>query len=247
MAKTFPGFSSKMPAFFRALKKNNTREWFAPRKELFENHVRAPMIELVTQINEDLKKFALDNAVADPTRAIYRLYRDTRFSKDKTPYKTHIAATFPRRSLPKHAGAGFYFAVSHESVEVAGGMYMPGPEELTAVRRAITTDSKRFLKLVGEKSLVKKLGPLRGEKLKRLPKGFEQAPAAVSEFLKHKQLYFYATLDAKLALSPRLRREVVGRFEVMADVLGWLNDVLLTASQGTEEDQPRAKRPDPMW
>jgi uncharacterized protein (TIGR02453 family) len=247
MARTFPGFSSKMPAFFRGLKKNNAREWFTPRKELFETAVRAPMIELVGQINEDLKKFALDNSVADPKRSIYRLYRDTRFSKDKTPYKTHIGATFPRRGLPKHGGAGYYFGVSHESVEVAGGMYMPGTEELIAVRRAIAADSKRFLKLIEDRSLVKKVGPLRGEKLKRLPRGFEQAPAAVGEVLKHKQLYFYVTLDPKLALSSRLRRAVVERFAAMADVLEWFNDVLLTAAQGTGEDEPRAKRPDPMW
>ena len=108
MAKTFAGFSKKMPAFFRGLERNNTREWFAPRKELFEAEVRGPMVELVGLVNEDLKKFAIDNAVTDPKRAIYRLYRDTRFSKDKTPYKSHIGATFPRRGLPKHAGAGFY-------------------------------------------------------------------------------------------------------------------------------------------
>src|SRR6266498_75079 len=99
MRKTFPGFSKKMTAFFRGLERNNTREWFASRKELFESVVRGPMIELVGSINEDLKKFAIDNVVADPKRAIYRLYRDTRFSKDKTPYKTHIGATFPRRGL----------------------------------------------------------------------------------------------------------------------------------------------------
>src|SRR4051794_13224879 len=94
MATMFPGFSKKMPAFFRQLAKNNTREWFAPRKAWYETEVRGPMIELVSLVNQDLKRFALDNAVADPKRAIYRLYRDTRFSKDKTPYKTHIGATF---------------------------------------------------------------------------------------------------------------------------------------------------------
>src|SRR4051812_33866160 len=215
MAKTFPGFSKKMPTFFRALKKNNTREWFTPRKELFEADVRAPMIELVGLINEDLKKFALDNAVADPKRAIYRPYRDTRFSKDKTPYKTHVGATFPRRGLPKHAGAGFYFGVSHERVEVAGGMYMPGPEELAAVRRAMVADAGRFLKLVGDRALVRKMGTLQGEKLKRPPKGFEDAPPGAAELLRHKALYFYVTLDPKLALSPRIRGEVVGRFRIV--------------------------------
>jgi uncharacterized protein (TIGR02453 family) len=248
MAKTFPGFSEKMPAFFRGLAKNNTREWFAPRKALFETHVRGPMIELVSLVNEDLKRFAVDNVVADPKRAIYRLYRDTRFSKDKTPYKTHIGATFPRRGLPKHAGAGFYFGVSHEHVEVAGGMYMPGPEELAAVRRAIVADSSGFLELVGDRRLVKKVGTLRGEKLKRPAKGFEEAPAAVGELLKHKQLYFYTLLDAKLALTPRLRREVVERFAAMAEVMEWFNDVLIKAArEAGDGDEARANRPEPMW
>jgi uncharacterized protein (TIGR02453 family) len=242
----FPGFSKKMPAFFRGLERNNTREWFAPRKELFETEVRGPMIELVGLVNEDLKKFAIDNVVANPAKAIYRLYRDTRFSKDKTPYKTHIGATFPRMGLPKHAGAGFYFGVSHKHVEVAGGMYMPGPEELSAVRRAMVVDSARFLKLVGAKALLRKVGVLQGEKLKRPPKGFEDG-SAVGELLKHKQLYFYATLDSKLALSPRIRREVVERFAAMAEVMQWFNDVLLAAARGTEGEEARPRRPDPMW
>src|SRR5438046_1539014 len=88
----FPGFSKKMPSFFRALEKNNTREWFTPRKELFEAEVRGPMIELVSLVNEDLKRFAVDYVVSNPAKALYRIYRDTRFSKDKTPYKTHVGA-----------------------------------------------------------------------------------------------------------------------------------------------------------
>jgi uncharacterized protein (TIGR02453 family) len=251
MATTFSGFSKKMPAFFRQLAKNNTREWFAPRKELYETEVRGPMIELVSLVNQDLKRFALDNAVADPKRAIYRLYRDTRFSKDKTPYKTHIGATFPRKGLAKHCGAGFYFSVSHEHVEVAGGMYMPQPQDLAAVRWAMVADSKRLLKLISEKQLVKRFGAMHGEKLKRLPKGFEdaaeQAPAALMELLKHKQLYFYTLLGAELALSPRLRREVVTKFELMAETLAWFNDVLLAAMQETAGEEPRARRPEPMW
>jgi uncharacterized protein (TIGR02453 family) len=246
MGKTFPGFSRKMPAFFRGLERNNTREWFAPRKELFESEVRGPMIELVGLVNEDLRRFAIDNVVTEPAKAIYRLYRDTRFSKDKTPYKTHIGATFLRRGLPKHAGAGFYFGLSHKHVEVAGGMYMPGPEELGAVRRAIAADSTQFMKLIGAKPLVRKLGPLQGEKLKRPPKGFD-ADSVVDELLKHKQLYFYATLDAKLALSPRIRREVVERFAAMAEVMEWFNAVLLAAARDSEGDEARPRRPDPMW
>src|SRR3954471_13562169 len=127
MANAFPGFSKTMPAFFRGLERDNTREWFTPRKELFEAEVRGPMVELVTLVNDDLRRFAAEHVLAQPARAIYRIYRDTRFSKDKTPYKTHVGATFARRGFPKHGGAGFYFGVSHKHVEVAGGIYMPGP------------------------------------------------------------------------------------------------------------------------
>src|SRR5882724_1818851 len=107
MPATFPGFSPKAISFFRQLAHNNRREWFQPRKDLFDNEVRAPMLELIEQINDDLRSFAADY-VTEPKKAIYRFYRDTRFSKDKSPYKTHIAATFARRGLPKNAGAGFY-------------------------------------------------------------------------------------------------------------------------------------------
>ena len=253
MPNKFKGFSKKMPAFFRSLEKNNTREWFTPRKELFESEVRAPMIELVTLINEDLKRFALHNSVATPAKAIYRLYRDTRFSKDKTPYKAHIGATFGRQSLAKHSGAGFYFGVSDKEVEVAGGMYMPEAEQLAAVRQAMISDSTRFLKLVKAPALILKMGPLVGTKLKRCPKGFENAGDDLLEYVKHTQMYFYVTLDPKLALLPRLRGEVVRRFQLMADLLEWMNQAILAAGKdrrGTRSSRsPRAdvvtSTPDP--
>src|SRR5438094_32423 len=97
--KKFPGFSRHMPAFFRALEKNNDRAWFAPRKALFEQEIRTPMIALVTQLNDRMRTLSPDHAADDPARLLYRLYRDTRFSKDKTPYKSHLGATFPHRTL----------------------------------------------------------------------------------------------------------------------------------------------------
>lgn len=123
---TFPGFPPQALTFFRQLARNNTREWFQPRKAKYEEHVRGPMLDLVEQIVDDLRKFAVDHVVP-PAKAVYRIHRDTRFSNDKTPYKTHVAALLPRAGLEKHAGAGFYFSVSHEKVEIAAGMYMPGP------------------------------------------------------------------------------------------------------------------------
>src|SRR5260370_22678231 len=125
--KAFPGFPVEMVQFFKGLEQNNNREWFQARKSIYEEKVKAPMIDLVTAVNEAMLKFAPDHIV-DPAKAIYRIYRDTRFSKDKTPYKTHIAAGFPRRGLAKHGSGGYYFGVSHKGNENAGRVYNANPE-----------------------------------------------------------------------------------------------------------------------
>src|SRR5688572_4406116 len=150
-------FTPKMLTFFRQLEKNNTREWFTPRKAVFEEHVRQPMIALATDICDDLRKFAVDYVPTDPVKALYRIYRDTRFSKDKTPYKLHIAAHFQHRQLPKNRAGGFYYAVSHKYVEIAGGIYMPGPEELAIVRQTIAKNPQKFRKLIEDKKLTRAL------------------------------------------------------------------------------------------
>ena len=104
-------FTPQTLAFLRALKRNNRREWFHQRKERYEEVVRAPMIALVERLALDFAEFAPD-LVATPRASMYRIYRDTRFSADKTPLKTHVAAVFPHRLLPKHEGAGMYIEVA---------------------------------------------------------------------------------------------------------------------------------------
>ena len=97
--------------FLRALKRNNRREWFQPRKEQYEAQVRTPMLAIIERLEVDLRDIAPE-IVVSPKTAMYRIYRDTRFSENKTPYKTHVAASFPSRGLPKHEGAGLYFHVA---------------------------------------------------------------------------------------------------------------------------------------
>src|ERR1035437_4452275 len=178
MTSRFPGFPRQMPTFFRGLEKNNRRDWFAPRKELFATYIPTPMVELVTLLNERLRTFAPEHVAGEPAKTIYRIYRDTRFSRDKTPYKTHIGATFSHKTLPRHGGAGYYFEVSHRCVGIAGGVYMPGPEELQAIRAAIAADPKGFLAFVEARGTQKLLGPLQGERLTRLPKVWEAHTAS---------------------------------------------------------------------
>src|ERR1039458_7604686 len=131
----FAGFPPEALGFLRGLARNNRREWFQPRKAVFETSVKQPMRELVEALNQALAGFAPEYAT-DPEKAIFRIYRDVRFSKDKKPYKEHIAASFPLRGGMAHGHGGFYVAISQKEVAVGGGVYMPEPAALLAIRRS---------------------------------------------------------------------------------------------------------------
>jgi uncharacterized protein (TIGR02453 family) len=247
MPTRLPCFSPKCLSFFRQLEKNNKREWFTPRKTIFESEARTPMIELVTWLNERLRKFAVEHVVEPPAKAIYRIYRDTRFSKDKTPYKTHVSAFFPRRGLPKHGAASYYVGVSHKSLEIAGGMYMPGSEELKAFRDAVVRDEKTLTKLLQDRTLRRLLGDVQGDQMTRVPKGYDADPSSpVGSLLRRKHLYFYIELDAKVATTPKMANEVIKRFEAMAPIIDHINQILLAAKKDVEGDAI-PKRPAPMF
>jgi uncharacterized protein (TIGR02453 family) len=215
----FPGFSSQAISFLRNLKRNNQREWFQPRKEIFETQLKGPMTELVEAVNRQLLGFAPDH-VTDPKKAIYRIYRDTRFSADKTPYKTHIGAIFPPHELGKQSAAGFYFHVSPKSVGVAAGSYMPGPDELRAVRTWLAENHASFRKAA--KQPEKLWGKLQGSSLARMPKGFAPGHPA-EDLIRMKQWLYFVELDLKLATTPKLLPELVKRFRAAAPVVGMLN------------------------
>src|SRR4029078_5164060 len=116
-----------------SLKRNNRREWFNAHRDDYETHVRGPMTEVVERLAVDFRSFAPE-LVASPKISMYRIYRDTRFSENKAPYKTHVAAVFPTRGFAKHEGAGLYFHVSPDEVWIGGGMYSPQPAQPLAGR-----------------------------------------------------------------------------------------------------------------
>ena len=124
MVNGFDGFSPETLRFLRQLKGNNNREWFLAHKDIYEQKVKAPMTELVLDLGQAMKQVAPE-LVVDPKRAIYRIYRDLRFSADKSPYKTHVAAIFVPRGIPKKTEACLYFHIEPAQVLVAGGVYMP--------------------------------------------------------------------------------------------------------------------------
>jgi uncharacterized protein (TIGR02453 family) len=215
----FPGFPAEGLAFFSSLQRNNRREWFQPRKAIFDDTLKQPMRELVSAVNSAMKKFAPDY-VTDPEKAIYRIYRDTRFSKDKTPYKDHIAASFSRRG--EKCGAGYYFAISHKEVAIGGGIYMPEPETLFAIRQHLAERHEEFRKIAAAPVVRRLYGGVQGEELTRVPKGYaSDHPAA--DLLRLKQYLLYVELPPDLATTPAVYTEVVKHFRAIAPFVEFLN------------------------
>jgi len=227
----FAGFPPEGIEFFRKLMRNNRREWFQPRKEIFETQLKQPMLELVQSLNGALKTFAPEY-ITEPEKAVYRIYRDTRFSKDKTPYKDHVAASFSRRGGTSHGAGGFYCAVSHKEVAVGGGIYMPEPETLSAIRHHIAEHHEDLRRILRAKVVRTLLGELHGEQLTRVPKGFlPDHPAA--DLLRFKRFVLYVELPPELATSRDLQPEIVKRFKALTPLLKFL-----TAAVNTQQ-KPR--------
>src|SRR5499425_2247962 len=133
MPAASPRFSAATISFLKRLKRNNRREWFNARRDEYEAAVRQPMITIVERLAVDMRVIAPELLVS-PKHSIYRIYRDTRFSENKQPYKTHVAASFWDRELGKGGGAGMYFHISTDGVWIGGGMYAPEAPQLHRVR-----------------------------------------------------------------------------------------------------------------
>jgi uncharacterized protein (TIGR02453 family) len=225
MAAAAPRFSDKTIKFLRALKRNNRREWFNAHKDDYEQHVRQPMAAMVERLAEDFRDFAPE-LVATPRLSMYRIYRDTRFSENKTPYKTHVAAVFPTRGLLKHEGAGLYFHLSTEEVWVGGGMYAPQPEQLYAVRAHIAGNVGELRAIVESAGFRRHVGGLEGEKLTRVPRGFAKDHEA-AEYLKHRHFIAGAEFPPALAASPKLHGTLLKVFRQVLPLSRFLNRPLL--------------------
>lgn len=224
---TTPCFSPRTLTFLRGLKRNNDRAWFAEHKDAYERDVRQPMIALVERLAPDLRRFAPD-LVASPRGSLYRIYRDTRFSPNKLPFKTQVGAIFPHRELPRHRGACLYLEIGPDGAMLVGGVYMPEPTDLRVLREYLSTNHRRFRTLVESPTFKRTVGAIYGDSLKRVPRGYPpDHPAA--EYLKLKQIIFGKDYPAAFAVSPGFYATVVRQFERMAPVIAFLNDPLVAA------------------
>jgi len=223
-----PRFSAETLRFLKGLKRNNRREWFNARRDVYDAHVRAPMTAVVERLAADFRSFAPE-LVASPKISMYRIYRDTRFSENKAPYKTHVAAVFPTRGLAKHEGAGLYFHVSTEDVWVGGGMYMPQPQQLHAVREHIASNVRQLRAIVESPAFRRKI-EMSGEKLTRVPRGFPKDHEA-ADYLKYRHFVAGAEFPPAFATSPKFYTTLLSVFKEVLPLARFLNAPLVKGTR----------------
>jgi len=186
--------------FLRDLKTNNNKEWFTANKCRYESS-KNEFEEFIKKLIKEIQKFDLSVAGTDPKKAIFRIYRDIRFSKDKSPYKVNFGAHIHAGNRQEvHSIAGYYFHIEPGGKSIlAGGAYMPPPDWIKAIREEINYSGKEFHKVIDDK-IFKSYFTLEGEKLHRPPQGFDTNHEDI-EFLKYKSLIAVHKLTDKQIMS----------------------------------------------
>lgn len=218
----FRGFSPEAFRFLRSLKRNNNREWFQPRKDEYEQLLRLPMMALICEIGEEARKFAPEIRF-DPKNAVLRIYRDTRFSKDKTPYKTNVAASMPFGTYGKDmASPGLYLHLEPGEIYLGGGLWMPNSAQLRKLRESINNDPDTFLEIIEDRNFKKHFGELAGERLKTVPRGVLPNNPMI-DYLRLKQFFVSKTLEENAAFKKDFPKKIAKEFALMMPLLRWIN------------------------
>jgi uncharacterized protein (TIGR02453 family) len=227
----FEGFRPAALTFFRGLAKNNRKEWFEEHREQYEREVRAPMIALVEEVDVRLASL-IPEIIGSPKKSMFRINRDIRFSKDKSPYKTHAACWFYHRDAGSgvgeaaHGGAGFYFHLEPTGSFCGGGIWMPPRPALQRIRQSLLDDHEGFEELVGDRKFKRKFGALSEEEmLTRVPRGVDPLHPA-EKLLRYQSFTAGRELTKEELLSAKLPDILAKDFAVMVPLIRWLNESL---------------------
>ena len=222
--KAAPRFGKDTLAFLSRLKRNNRREWFNARKDEYEAVIRQPMLAILERLAGDMRAIAPELQVSP--KSMYRIYRDVRFSENKQPYKTHVAASFWHRELGKGGGAGMYFHISPDGVWIGGGMYHPEPPQLHRVREHIANNVGHFRSIVEAPRFRRALdGGLEGEQLQRVPRGFSKDHEA-ADYLRYRQFIAGKESPARFATGTAFYPGMLEVFRMIAPLIRFLNEPL---------------------
>jgi uncharacterized protein (TIGR02453 family) len=213
--------------FLKALTKNNNREWFNKNKNRYLQEYEN-MIVFADALLTEMRKH--DNIeTASGKDSLFRIYRDTRFSKDKTPYKTYWAGSFKRAT--KKLRGGYYFQIEPGGSMAAGGFFSPNPVDLLRIRQDIDLNFSDWKKILSGKKIAGIFGKLKGEQVSNAPKGFSKDNPAI-ELLKHKQFYFERKLSDKEVLAPGFLKDLNHAFKNLRPYFDYMSEVLTTDLNG---------------
>ena len=206
--------------FLRELANNNNRDWFNQNKKRYEADVKKPSEQFTLALIEEIQSFDPEIQVT-PKEVLFRIYRDTRFSKDKTPYKTHIGGLISRYGRKGKEYPGYYFHVEGGALMLGGGGYFLEKSTLQRVREAISGDLTGFDKVINDKGFVETFGVVKGEEHKRIPKEFKEAHAK-QPLIAKKQFYYMQEFPPEKAIGPegvKFAAEAFQKGKVLNDYL----------------------------
>lgn len=210
-------FTKDYVDFLQELVRNNDRDWFNANKKRYEKSVKEPFTVFVqTMIDRVQEKDA--SVVITPKDAMFRIYRDTRFSKDKTPYKTHMSAIISAGGRKHMIKPGIYIQFGAEDARIYSGAYQLDKNQLQGVREAIASDLKGFERLLKAKDFKEKFGEIHGDEHKRLPKEFQEA-AKKQPLLYKKSFYFFAKFEPDVILKDNIA-DIMMEYYLAAQPLG---------------------------
>jgi uncharacterized protein (TIGR02453 family) len=198
--------------FLGELKKNNSKEWFDANRKTYGS-LRKDWIVLVDDIIAGIAAFDPEIVTIKAKDCIFRINKDIRFSKDKSPYKTNFGASINIGGKKEFLG-GYYFHLAPDEIFIAGGTYMPSAPVLAAIRQEIDYNLKEFKMLVEDKKIVKRFGNLDGEKLSRPPKGYDADNPAL-DYLKLKSLVLVQHLKPEELKPNSILKTILPSFELM--------------------------------
>jgi uncharacterized protein (TIGR02453 family) len=217
-----PYFSPKTFRFLRALSRNNSREWFHAHREDYEAHLRQPFLRLITDLQPDLRQVS-EHYRADPRGvggSLFRIHRDTRFSNDKTPYKTWSGARFFHERSKQVPSPSFYLHVQPGACFVGAGLWHPEPETQRRIRQFIF-DNPGGWKAAVQSPAFKRKYDMDGESLVRPPRGYPADHELIAD-LKRKDFVATAAIDDEVVLGTGLRRSVAAHLAGLAPMVDYL-------------------------
>jgi uncharacterized protein (TIGR02453 family) len=227
MSTTFAGFPKEMFGFLSDLGANNNREWFSDNKDRYERFVVAPVNGFIQAVGEFLPAIS-DAYIADTRRnggSMFRIYRDTRFSRDKRPYKENVGCQF-RHTAGKNAHApGFYVHLAPGEVFIGGGIWKPDNNSLEKIRNRIAGNPEQWSDAIKDAAFSTYFGELQGESLRRPPRGFDPGNPNIED-LKRKSYIAFRHVKPQSALKPAFINEVVKAFTTAMPLMRFITSAL---------------------